>query len=472
MGFLVNCIEPYKVKPSAPHMSILVTHDHAECECGIAFNPTRVPKESKVWCSNELASELLSSGHGESLAWNGTRIRWRPSQTDNDDWPVSIMQLPFPESDAEKQLAGLVEWRDWLVSCGASPRASLGSAAWSLLRASLKAPLWTGVGQVPPIRFTLGGRIELGPGGVGEYMGAEHWDFRAAYAHTLGTLQYGGRWYKATRKPDRVMAIRQLERGATGFVRAQITIPSMSSGPLPERPPHSRGSLSGLIPINYPHGTTMQGIWTWQEVQSALTAGCKLGRVLDVYIHLTPDDDRRFPFADWWLRVQDGRQMKGFAGLLAKATGNALWGQFSLVPSGRRQILSYYRSHTGQAKRYIRNVPKPGQRPGAPDLTETITGRVRAKAFQFMTWAGDQLLSVHTDGGWVDTARLDTAPRGMRLKQEAEKIQLLNAQTMRYWPMQKFSTPEEPVAIVSGWPPQLAGETFEKIWEAHHAAIA
>ncbi len=460
-------IAPYKIRPHAPHMSILLAHDEAVCECGLHFHPSQVPKESKVWCSHELASRLLAAGKGEALAWNGTRIRWRAKSSNDDFWPVSVMQIPFPD-DPDDQLEGLVRWRDWLVGYGASCQASLGSASWSLLRASLEETLWTGVGSVPPIQFTMGGRIELGPMGPGEWWGVEHWDFQAAYAYTLGRLEYGGRWLRDETRLDRTMAIRHLERGGTGFVRAKILIPRMLSGPLVERPKTYQGSLSSLLPTNYPHGVALTGIWTWQEIEAALAAGCKILKVLDVYLHLVPEGNR-FPFRQWWERVLEGRSLGGFAGLLAKATGNALWGQFALVPKGHRQIMSYYRASDGRAQRYVRNVPRRGQRPGAPDLTETITGRVRAQAFRFMLGTGQRLLSVHTDGGWVLAGESWLPPRGMRMKQEAERIQVLGAQCLRYWPVDKFGDPpKDPVTIVAGWPPQLADETFDQLWEENH----
>src|SRR5947209_5997890 len=84
-----------------------------------------------------------------------------------------------------------------------------------------------------------------------------------------------------------------------------------------------RGSAAALVPINFPHSLALQGIWTWQEIEAALAVGCKLTRVIDVYLHVGPED-KRFPFTRWWANVQIGRGMKGFAGLLAKATGNAL----------------------------------------------------------------------------------------------------------------------------------------------------
>src|ERR1035437_796752 len=89
--------------------------------------------------------------------------------------------------------------------------------------------------------------------------------------------------------------------------------------------------------------------------------------------------------------------MPGLAGLLAKVTGNALWGRFCMDPrsQGRRSI----RSRNGKIG--SRELPLRGGLPPAHDLAELVSGRVRAELYRLMVAAGDDLLSAHTDAAWI-----------------------------------------------------------------------
>jgi hypothetical protein len=75
----------------------------------------------------------------------------------------------------------------------------------------------------------------------------------------------------------------------------------------------------------YPTGKSMQGIWTYEEILAAERVGCSV-TITEAWKHSSPIDS---PFRQWWAAVQDGREMQGMAGLLAKTTGNALWGMFA-----------------------------------------------------------------------------------------------------------------------------------------------
>ena len=358
----------------------------------------------------------------------------------------------------------LEHWRDWLADYGASPLGSLGSSGFSLLKATLRGPLWTGVGDRPPVRFTLGGRQELGPAGRGAFEGRlEHLDLPAAYARTLGSLRYGGWWRKVdVGYPwERAHA-----RGALVFLRARVKVPEgLVFGPLPRRPRrqprvlswHSLElALADEAPFEYPRGTTLQGCWTWDELRAALDAGAELRAILDVWVHVA--EEHSLPFWPWWQAVEHGRRMRGFAGLLAKATGNATWGQFAIRRDGSRDVISYTRRADAVRIRK-RPLPVHGSRPGAPDLAEQLTGKVRAELFSFMVAAGESLLSAHTDGAW--TRHLGFRPAGWRLDDRAVRLELLGPQELRYW----RPGAEEPSYTVSGVPERLAPESFERQWQ-------
>ena len=153
--------------------------------------------------------------------------------------------------------------------------------------------------------------------------------------------------------------------------------------------------------------------------------------------------------------------MRGFAGLLAKATGNALWGQFCISPHARRQVL-YYR---GRRRVLVELHSRGGRRP-AHDLSEYLTGYVRAELYRFTRAAGDRLCSAHTDGGWSDCSDGWTYP-AWRAKGRASRLRVLDPQVLAY-------TDErgDERYVVSGWPADAAGERFEADWLERAQAAA
>lgn len=450
-------VDPYKLYPVPPRVGVLVDERTALVEGEGELSLDELPPDARVYGSGDLVSDLLARELGEALAWNNEPIRWRPTRGrgawKNSSSDVLVLWLPFPAPSAA--LEGLRLWRDWLGDYRATPR-GLGSSGFSLLRATLSEPLWTTVGEHPPIRWTIGGRQELAVS-PGAYEGSlQHFDLPAAYAQTLGELRYGEWWREVdTRFPfERAHA-----RGMAVFVRARVSIPELAFGPLCRRPRRRPGLFEALLfsdTIAYPSGCRMQGVWTWDELAAALEVGCTIEKVLTVWLHVAPED--RLPFAAWWSAVQDGRAMRHpFARLLAKATGNATWGQFAIRPDGKRDVVSYSR-HGQTMRKRMRPVPVHGTRPGAPDLAELLTGKVRARLFRFMHAAGDAFLSAHTDGAWV--RELDSRPEGWRLDERATRLELLGPQTLRYWRPGE----SEPVYVVAGVPERLAPDYFGRAW--------
>jgi len=341
---------------------------------------------------------------------------------------------------------------------GAAPQGSLGSTSMSLLRSTLREPLWTGVpaSACPPIGFTIGGRQELGPqGSPAEYRGQlAHYDLRSAYAVTLGGLEYGGRWYLID-GPDLPAVAAKLDAGGRMvFVRARVKLRDVAIGPLVRRPRTEPRGMLGYFP-EYPRAGTVQGVWTYPELKAASDCGavasCKL---LDGWFHTHGSHDP-YPFRPWLEKIEAGRSLRGFAGLLAKTTGNALWGQFCISPAGRKQKLFYQ-----GGRRVILEMPVSGGRRPAHDLSEYLTGKVRAELYRFMAAAGDRLCSAHTDGGWLDVTEGGWSyPEPWRLKQEAVHLRVIDPQVLAY---------TDPVGaeryVVAGWPQDEAGDRFERDW--------
>ncbi len=449
-------VEPYKLRPVAPALALLREDATIVDERGQAINPGRIPKGVQVWASQERVTALLRAGVGSALCWRGQPIRYcLRSQYD-----VRILALPFP--DDEKALAGLGRWRDWLASAGASPLGTLGSSSMSLLRSILEAPLWTSVpfASCPPIRFTLGGRQELGPAGApAAYTGQlRHFDMRAAYPRTLARLEYGGHWFRLHER--RLDAHAELcdRGGRMVFCRARVRLAGSAPGPLVRRPRAEPQAILGFEAA-YPAEGTLQGIWTYPELRAAQETGASV-HLLEGWMHTS---GQWRPFERWWREVEQGRRMHGFAGTLAKATGSALWGQFCISRRGRRQLLFYDR----RGRRVIRELPTTGGRKPAHDLAEYLTGSVRAELYRFLVAAGGRLCCAHTDGGWVDCAGGWAYP-AWRSKERAEALRVLDPQLLAY----RIPGEQGERYVVSGWPAEGAADLFEREWTERTAAAA
>src|SRR3990172_5403346 len=191
---------PYKLRPAPPALAVLrADGESVLCEDGAVRTFDALPAGYRVWGSWERVSELWGDGLGEALCWEARPVRWRPqARPDEKSWinrptDVRVLRIAWPEEDDDTALAGLLAWRTWLAGYGASPQGSLGSTSWSLLRATLRAPLWTNRGSSPPVPYVLGGRQEL-VSWIGRYEPARHYDLPAAYAAQLGAMRYGGHW--------------------------------------------------------------------------------------------------------------------------------------------------------------------------------------------------------------------------------------------------------------------------------------
>lgn len=458
-------VAPYRQPPRPPTI-VLVTPDGAYIdEHGQILQPAQLTAGHRCFLLWDIARQLIRAGRGESLCWNNEDVRWRPeAHPDESDrwvtrhsdayvlrWPFDEDVLPLPELMAE-----LVKYRDWLAREGAAPTGTTGSASMSLLRAKLEGRLVCSMGARPPLLQTRGGRQETGPDGPGTYRGViSNFDLPAAYASTIGTLHYGGVWQTSSELPR--PWLEYAAEGAAVFVKARVSIPELTYGPLIRRLPRRVTALEMALyaatvesdgsSFLYPTRRRVQGTWTWQELEQAQSAGCTVEKTLEVWVHRAAWQ----PFLPWWEAVQNGRALGGVAGAFAKMTGNALWGRFAmdLRVQGRRTI------RTAKGSRLLKQ--NPFQWP-AHDLAETVSGRVRAALYGAMATAGRQLVSAHTDGLWVRD-RVDLL-EGWRVKKKAVQLDLLDPQTLRYWHwhgqpaehvMAGVPFAEQPVAFADRW---------------------
>lgn len=451
-------VQPYAQRPTAARVALLTEGAGFLLEGGRIVPSDALPAGFQPWAGLERVNTLLKAGVGSALCWRGQPIRYSPAGSESEaGHTVRVLGVPFPDDD-DDAVYGLERWRGWLASEGAAPQGSLGSTSMSLLRASLRRTLWTGVpaSSVPPIRFTIGGRQELGPAGApAEYTGRlRHYDLRAAYAVTLGRLEYGGRWYTLDAGAAR-LAERLDAAGRMVFVHARVRLDGDVLGPLVRRPRSEPRAVLGYFP-EYPRAGAVQGVWTYPEVRAASDNGADV-RIDGGWFHANGDPDP-YPFLPWWRRVEAGRSLGGFAGLLAKATGNALWGQFCISSGGRKQLLYYHKG-----RRHIVDVRIAGTRKPAHDLSEYLTGKVRAELYRFAVAAGDRLCCCHTDGGWIDAGDGWTYPEPWRQKERASRLRVLDPQVLAYTDaggVERY--------VVSGWPQDAAGERFETDWRERY----
>lgn len=460
-------VAPYKRHPNPPTVAVLTEAGVVVDEDGRSWPAGHTPKDVRAWVDYDTVRRLLLAGHGEALCWNGEEIRWRPKRLDAEGWAmrstdVAVLKVPFPD-DLDLTLLGLQRWRDWLQRHQAAPVGTAGSAAWSLLRATLERTLFTGSGDPPPLLQTLGGRMLVGPAGQGRYRGdLRHLDLSAAYASTLAGLSYGGRWFRTRDLPAKFQG-RPAEWWALGgrpvFVRARVRVPrQLRPAPLVRRPKQRMSALQlyvdQLMNDRYPAGCTMTGVWTWQEVEGAQDAGVRVLDVRDTWVHLGGWEC----FAPWWRAILQGRELGGFAGLLAKITGNALWGRFCMIPgAGAKTIRSARRGR-------IRSRPlrQAGGLPPAHDLAETVSGQVRARLYDALLVAGGRLISAHTDGLWADGLDAGELAQGWRQKGAARQLDLIDPQTLRYWP--RPGDEREPFHLFAGRPPLEQPQAFAEAW--------
>lgn len=427
---------------------------------------TEVPLPSlargtSVWADGERLRALALAGEGAVLLWRHNVVGWSPDPAASQRFPVRALNLPVMPSEPQLIVRELARWRDWLHHFGARPQGSLGASGLSLVQATLRRPLWTGKGEPPPISYVIGGRQEQADHSYAwrTYRGElVQCDMVAAYAQTLGSVEYGGFWTRLSWTPARRRLL-ESSPSAPAFLRAQVSVPKLAVwlGPLPRRRRAKTTATEQLLDFlarpseAYPVDRRLQGVWTWPELEQAEAAGCRV-KVLDCYLHASHPRDPR-PFEPWLEAVWQGRELSGFAGVLAKATGNATWGQFCLTPYGQRVVAT---------KGDYRLSPRAGVPPAkrAYDLGEWICGSVRAALYAGMRSVGDRFICAHTDGLWSDGARVS----GWRLDERSNELRFVNPQLYSF---RDYDTGEWRY-VASGMLDAQAG--FEELWAKGGAA--
>lgn len=414
----------------------------------------RLPRDVRVFAPWDLVDRLARSGVGELVCWGEDPIRWRQGKNGDSHRrtnDVVIVKLDGPRTP-DGWLQGLEAWARWLWRHETSVGWSLGGTSMRLLRATIDEPLLTTNGALPEPRWTLGGRQQawVEPGTTVE--GAVELDMSGAYTRVIGSLSYGGAWRHVDR-PAVAFCEQVARHGLSLLVRAKVKLPAgLRVGPLPKRPrkaPDRRvEQLAATVP--YPVSGSFQGLWSWWELAQAVQAGADV-RPIEAFVHSVHGGKK--PFVRWLQAVDEGRAMPGFAGQLAKSTGNALWGQFVIDDGQQLHVMRW----NGTAKRFPVWASK-GHQVRAWDLGELVTGKVRADLYDGLLAPADgRMVACHTDGGWV-AGTLEPAD-GWRIKKKAAQLDVLDQQHYR-----ATDSRGRTELVMAGVPSYRAQEVFDALW--------
>ncbi len=441
--------------------AVLVSEARARAlDDGKLYDLDRLPDGLRVYAPWEQVDELARSGAGELVSWGDEPIRWRHRRHGDSHRRKSDVIIVKQAVDARRGFdAGVAAWAEWLDSYDVNPGWSLGGTSFALMRRLLpQAELVTTNGTLPPPRWTLGGRQQCWVPEGTVIRGALQLDMQAAYTHVIGGMRYGGAW-------------RALENGGAHFdrlaradysllARARVRLPrdGVVAGPLPQRPrrrPDPRiGSLATAV--SYPTEGALTGLWTYDELTQAEAAGCGV-RVLEAYVHAGGD----YVFADWHDAIMDGRTMPGFGGALAKATGNALWGQFVIDDRKRLNVQRWNGEHKSLQVQGSR-----GHQKRAWDVGEHVCGTIRARLFGALRVFDDTVICCHTDGFWVrDTgsswgSNWMRANSDWRLKTDVDELEVIDQSKYRYREHGK----RKKKIVCSGVPSNRAEQVFQEVW--------
>ena len=396
-----------------------------------------------VYTDTDRCKNLLVRGFGSALCWGGNPIRLK-----TDRYEAIVLQPNALVPNDRTYMEGLVAWRRWAEDLGASV-ASIGSTAFSVLRATLEREFALNNGDLPPVRVLVGARQHLAVP-VGTYEGdLHHYDISAAYPTTMARMVVGD-WQRVGRVPFNRLET-WVRAGHPTFVHCTVHHRGFPPGPLPLRPHRQRHAWEAVFyPVTYPYEGRRQGTWTGPEVLAAVAAGASV-TIDSVWVMA----GTHAPFRSFYDATMAGRTLPGLAGHLVKMTSNALWGQFAIG----REDRAYLAFKDG--RRTVTHVPPIKGRPRDIPLAESITGSVRAKLYHdLLAPAGDQLLCAHTDGGWV---RGDFVPdeKSWRLKDVAEVMDLISPQAYAFRP----TGTKEVRYCLAGTPPQHRELAFREVWK-------
>lgn len=306
-----------------------------------------------------------------ALSWSMGIWKGRITRATHIPSGASVVSLrgTLPEESAYNDLEVVLSW---LRSYGVAP-GSIPSMAWGLFRASLSRSYTCGFDPEIGRAAFYGGRQEINA--TGTFRDMVSIDIKSAYPAAMARPE----GYALTLREVDPSTI--LDPTAAGIAEAEVYIPLYF--------PYS------LLPVRVSKDTIsfqrghLRGYWPWCE----LAAAARLGAEVTVLRSWAPARQAEL-FGPWWPLAEEGRNLPGGAGQLAKAISNSTWGQFGMVAEerARRQYADDY-GHT------FLDVPLPDhQMPHSwtAHVAAETTGRVRAQMLDAI--ATTNPVHIDTDG--------------------------------------------------------------------------
>jgi hypothetical protein len=400
----------------------------------------------------EAAEDWFAHRIGRLRRWEDRRIAWISPDG------VAVRLLHDTPADDDDAAAGLFAWVDWLHSEGVGVPSSMGSTGVKLLKATMhpdhRLTAWRrDVPDFIPLGGRIGGNLPMGPW-AGD---ATLIDLPGAYATELGNLTWEGAWSCHGSSSNASPAS---SGDVPAILSATVTVPGyLHLGPLPRRPTSQPDTFDRIFAdpdqVTYPTGATLTGLWTAQEVDLAREVGCEVD--VSATWSMPRNADAR-PFAPWLAAITRGRTLPGFAGSLAKRTGNATVGALCQRSEGTLYEMAW------NGRKLTETPLRSGGAPRHHMLFETVTGRVRARLGHLLAYLGPDALLWHTDGAWCRSEPLTwpgpaAAAVGWRRDAHATAIDHLSPFCYAY--TDGGITTEY---VMPGVPEHKAGVEFDRSW--------
>jgi len=306
-----------------------------------------------------------------ALSWSMGIWKGRITRATHIPTGASVVSLrgTLPEETAYDDLQACLRW---LRGYGVAP-GSIPSMAWGLFRASLSRSYSVGFDPEIGRAAFYGGRQEIS--GPGTYRNMVAIDIKSAYPAAMARPEG---YALSLREVDPAT---QLDPTAAGIAEAQVYIPlDLPYSLLPVRISKDE--------ISFQRGE-LRGVWPWCELAAAAALGAKV----TVTRSWAPARQAEL-FGPWWPLADEGRNLAGGAGQLAKSISNSTWGQFGMVAEerARRQYADDYGRSWVDVELPDHQMPHSW----TAHVAAETTGRVRAQMLEAI--AETQPVHIDTDG--------------------------------------------------------------------------
>lgn len=389
----------------------------------VCYVPTRLAELRTITPATDWKLSLWR-GRAVAMTHLPTKLRIR-----------SLRGVLGSSSDAYQDLMTVVSW---LAERGVEAK-SIPAMSWDLWRSTLRGAVRIGAAPEPGRAALFGGRQGAEPGA---YWHSTIWDVRSAYPAAMAAQPVAASLRE-------VSPGTRIDGQTPGLARASVFVPvDLPYAPLPIREAEDV--------VSYPLGP-IEGTWTWRELHAAMMLGCEV-RVEKCWAPRRTED----LFGDWFASVQEGREMLGASGKMAKSIINSLWGQFAL--RGDQESDLFWADDAGEMP-----IEQPRPPHGLPHqytvhISAEIASRVRTQTLMEGIYESGRVQHVDTDG--IITSRMGDGPVNQgpepgqwRAKAIVYELEVLAPQVYRYT---EEKAPERWHYVAAGMSEDGAFEVFRQ----------